>query len=642
MSAQAGIFYFDRRPVPPDVLDRLCPRNETAGPHRSGRYVSDGIALLSFALHFDSWAARERQPIVLSDESVTTWDGRLDNRDDFLVSLNGDLADDRTDATLVASALARWGDAALSRILGDWSVVRWDSRARQLRLARDYAGVRPLYYCHRPDYVVWSTSVETLAEFCEVRDELSEPYIARYITGTPLEDHTKYPGIFLVPYRASMRIDADGLARSGEFFTFEPRSIRYRRTAEYEDHYRQALTDAIRVRLRSSSPVWAELSGGYDSASIVCVANQLVRGGAAAAPAIRPVSVVPPIASPESDETRYIEAVEKFCGLQSARVEAVGVSQDGQQVATERGAGFTSGPPVKAGDYLLLSGEGGDLITMSVGRTEALVDHIKALRLKAFLSDTVTNCRLTRSPVWTAWRELLRLPVGARRSERRRNEGRVTDLAAVRRLPANDVARLYGLRREFLAAALKPSRAIAASLGRMPREKWHLLFGLHDFCAGQSFLRQADEALPALMSYPFLDRPLVEFILAVPPSILWRPAHSRGFVCGALRDALPEEVLRRNHKGDAGAAVGRFVAPAVMDLVARLAQSELVTRGYADRTVLERLLRDVLDNSLSAQLLVMRLLATEALLRRSRTGRRAPRDEPWQSSSMQATSAAGT
>lgn len=637
MSAQAGIFYFDRRPVPPDVLDRLCPRNETAGPHRSGRYVSDGIALLSFALHFDSWAARERQPIVLSDESVTTWDGRLDNRDDFLVSLNGDLADDRTDATLVASALARWGDAALRRMLGDWSVVRWDSRVRILSLARDYAGVRPLYYCHRSDHVVWSTSLETLGEFCEVRDELSEPYIARYITGTLLEEHTRYPGIFLVPCGASMRFDARRRATHSEFFRFEPRTIRYRLATDYEEHYRQVFVDAVRVRLRCSTPAWAELSGGYDSASIVCVANQLVRGRAVSAPAIRPISVLPPPASPESDETPYIEAVERFCGLQGTRAVATGMSQEDQLApADNEHSELTSALPVKAGDYLLLSGEVGDLVTMSAGRSDALLDHMKAFRLRTFLADTLTNCRLTRSPVWAAWRELLRFPLSVRRTEMQRSDGRIAELARLRHLPATDVAGLHGLRREFLSAALTPSRSIVESLERMPREKWYFLFGLRDFCAGQVVASPASEALPLLKSYPFLHRPLVEFILAAPPSTLWRPEHSRGFVCAALRDVLPAVVLRRNNKGYAGPAVGRFIAPVVMDLVGGLSKAELVTRGHADRGVLEGLLRDFLDGSLAAQLLVMRLLAAEALLRRNALNRE--HREPRQSSHVAATS----
>ena len=61
------------------------------------------------------------------------------------------------------------------------------------------------------------------------------------------------------------------------FWRFSPNSrIRYKSDAEYEQHFREVFRQAVKRRLRSDSPVLAELSGGLDSSSIVCMADEVL------------------------------------------------------------------------------------------------------------------------------------------------------------------------------------------------------------------------------------------------------------------------------------------------------------------------------------------------------------------------------
>src|SRR6266545_1142839 len=208
MAAQAGIWYFDGRPVSKAVVKTLTRVNAELGADRHASYDGSGITLLSFAQHFDALAEHEMQPVNTLDQCVLTWDGRLDNRDDFLVRFGAEQLNDRSDAALMAHALGRWHDNVLDQAVGDWSLVRWDSRARRLMLARDYAGNRPLYYRASPHFFAWSTSLVPLVELCELVGQVNERYVARSILNESLLNETCYRDILMVPAGHTVTVNA--------------------------------------------------------------------------------------------------------------------------------------------------------------------------------------------------------------------------------------------------------------------------------------------------------------------------------------------------------------------------------------------------------------------------------------------------
>ena len=76
-----------------------------------------------------------------------------------------------------------------------------------------------------------------------------------------------------------------------KYWDFDPdKRIRYRTDAEYEEHFRSAFATAVQRRLRSDRPVLAELSGGMDSSSIVCMADTVIARGAAECPRLDTIS----------------------------------------------------------------------------------------------------------------------------------------------------------------------------------------------------------------------------------------------------------------------------------------------------------------------------------------------------------------
>src|SRR5205823_100822 len=149
------------------------------------------------------------------------------------------------------------------------------------------------------------------------------------------------------------------------FWRHEPDVVRCVDRREYEERLRALWVDAVASRLRAHGTVWAELSGGLDSSSVVCMADRLIKGGRVAARAIQPISHAT-LQSHEGDERRFIAEVESRVGVASV---IVGV-EDHQDVVdpdwdwitpfAARGVGLATAQRIRErGGRLLLSGRVG-------------------------------------------------------------------------------------------------------------------------------------------------------------------------------------------------------------------------------------------------------------------------------------------
>src|SRR5207302_381895 len=109
---------------------------------------------------------------------------------------------------------------------------------------------------------------------------LNEEYIAGwFVVRFPAAHLTPYVGIHAVPPSSSVRL-GPGRANVSGYWDFDPgKRIRYRTDAEYEEHFRAVFGKAVQRRLRSDGPILAELSGGMDSSSIVCMADSIIARG---------------------------------------------------------------------------------------------------------------------------------------------------------------------------------------------------------------------------------------------------------------------------------------------------------------------------------------------------------------------------
>jgi asparagine synthase (glutamine-hydrolysing) len=611
MGVQAGVVFFNGRSTEEEsrsIITRLQPF-ATDGVST----LSDaGVVLASGACHIGTDDRVAQQSRRSTSGLVITWDGRLDNRNDLRLQLGRAIVRDAADADIALSMFETKGADGLGSLVGDWSLVIWDTRRRTLHLARDYMGVRPLYYYNDAESVMWSSSLGELATRAGRADALDERFIARFMALRLSTDVTPYTGIRAVPTASCVSLTAERTETTRRFWRLEPGVVRYRDARTYEEQLRALWCEAVGVRLRANGTVWAELSGGLDSSSVVCMADALIKERSVAATAIQPLSHVT-LQSPEGDERTFIAEVEARIGVRSV---ILGV-EDHQNIGADdldwasplapRGVQVASVRHVRRhGGRVILSGRMGDLVMgCSHDNSVAVFDDLAAGHVAASLAKMRSWSRACRKPFVEIGAELVREALRCR-------------FANLDERPMNDTQRA-GI--DLLTPALRPfaggSPAFAKSRSSGRWSTRGLMSTVLGYCNDARLAPHSDIA-DVIYTYPFAHRPLVEFVLAIPAGELSAPGVTRSLMRRAFSGFVPGRILGRQSKG--------YYPPAVMRATRRrlamlppVEQLQIVQRGWIDAARLAEAIRMQTDGGGHAGGNVqLALLLEEWLLSRDR------------------------
>lgn len=547
MSGQAGIWNFDGKPVDEAFLDKLTSAIEKYGPDGGNTYINGSTAMTYRAFHTTLESRLERQPYVTDCGNVITWDGRLDNRDELIPQLWEELTVDRTDVAIVAAAFECWGTDCFHRIIGDWAVSVWQPLKRELLLACDYMCIRHIFYYLKKDRIWWSTDLAPLVLLSGDKFHIEDDYIAGYFAHDPDAHLTPYREIREVPPGQFVRVCNDGIVSVHRYWSFSPKSrIRYKTDAEYEEHFRHVFRQSVRRRLRADTPILAELSGGLDSSSIVCMADDILAKEGAQTPRLDTLSYYDKT-EPNGDDWIYFQKIEEKRGRVGAHIDASklgsapaslehtefnplpGYLGSGRDLEAERAA------VVRNGRYrAVLSGIGGDEFLGGIPNPSAqLGDLIVQFKFIKLAQQLMAWSLVKRRP----WIQLL-------------------GQASADLLPAS-----LG---QYLAKQAEIEPWIEEQFAKRTRLAIRLLgpnenFGLwlptrRSYIGGvQLMANKIANRIPAKLvleevRYPCLDQYLIEFILSIPGSQLLRPGERRSLMRRALTGVLPHEILSRRTK----------------------------------------------------------------------------------------------
>jgi asparagine synthase (glutamine-hydrolysing) len=545
VSIQFGRWEFDGQATDPAFIRQAAA---LAAKYATGHGRAQTSGAVTF--FFDPFSTTnesdgDTQPLLDSSGIMLNWDGRLDNREELTRRLQLPKTTVLTDAEMVMEAYKQWGNRSFAALLGDWALVLWNPRKQALLLAKDFIGTRHLFYRIEASRITWSTVLDPLVLLAGGPFAISEEFVSGYLSSCPATHLTPYVGINAVPACTFLQVE-HGRATTNHYWEFNPSfRVRYRQDCQYKQHFRQIFTEAVRRRLRSTAPVLAELSGGMDSTSIVCVADSLFTAGQTPCPRLDTISYYDD-EEPNWDERPFFSLVEKRRGCEGHHIyvggtEGAFLPPDSEiyfplpgtdRFSLERAREF-GGAVRQSQSRVLLSGIGGDEF---LGGVPTPIPELQDL--------------LVRGRVLGFARQLFEFGL-----RQRRPWIHLCFDAAEEFLP-------QFLRRLYTHPPIVPwltstlvRRNIPVFWANKQRTKF---FGPRpSFQAGISTVNHMRRQLNCShltaaskhrVTYPFLDRELLAFLLAIPREQLVRPGERRSLMRRALAGLVPAEIFSRRRK----------------------------------------------------------------------------------------------
>jgi asparagine synthase (glutamine-hydrolysing) len=256
-------------PVELEVPRRMLGMIRHRGPDEFGLYRDDAVALGSARLSIIDLDTGG-QPIGNEDGRFwIVFNGEVFNYLELRTDLEsrGHRFQTHTDTEVIVHLFEDHGPECLHYLNGQFALAIWDARERQLFLARDRLGIRPLFYTRHANRLLFGSEVKSLLAYPGVAAEVDPDALNQIFTyWSTLTPRTVFRGVREIPpgHYALIRAGSVDLRRywSLDFRADPPDS---RRAEDCEEELEELLVDACRIRLRADVPVGAYLSGGLDS-----------------------------------------------------------------------------------------------------------------------------------------------------------------------------------------------------------------------------------------------------------------------------------------------------------------------------------------------------------------------------------------
>ena len=308
MCGFVGIFSFNDRMIEPPELFSMCDLIAHRGPDdsgylfldtRNGRFASykekdresatkaPPAAKLGMGhrrLSIIDLSDKASQPMKSGDGKIwLSFNGALYNYIELRQELKaaGYRFSSDSDTEVIIYAWRHWGEECLERFNGMWAIALWDSDRNQLFLSRDRMGIKPLYYHFQNGRFLFASEIKSILQAQGITREPEDTMVFDFLLWG-IKDHTErtfFKNIHQLKPGEILCVSADGTSHLKHYYHLHfNRDIgRFNSNDETTamETFDCLLRDSIKLRLRSDVPVGFCLSGGIDSSSIVCLADQI-------------------------------------------------------------------------------------------------------------------------------------------------------------------------------------------------------------------------------------------------------------------------------------------------------------------------------------------------------------------------------
>lgn len=303
MCGIVGIYGFSDK----TLVKRMCDRISHRGPDEDGYYIDDKVSLGMRRLSSIDLSTGS-QPILSENESIiVVFNGEIYNFRELREELEqkGHRFSTNSDTEVIVHAYEDYGYDCLKRFNGMFAIALWDTNRKELLLARDRIGIKPLYYTLDNANIVFASEIKPILEY-GIRREVDEIALANY---------------FILRYVPAPRTMFKGVNKlePGHYMVFNEKGMEKRKYWDLKfeplsgdrNYFVTTASDMLRRTVNkmrvTDVPVGAYLSGGIDSSVIVALMSELQE---------EPVKTFSVGFEGEYDETPYARIVAEHLGTE--------------------------------------------------------------------------------------------------------------------------------------------------------------------------------------------------------------------------------------------------------------------------------------------------------------------------------------
>lgn len=258
----------------PELLGSMATAMRHRGPDDAGAW-HDGAQRVGLAhrrLSIIDLSPAGRQPMCNEDETVwISYNGEIYNFQAHREALlqRGHRFKSQSDTEVLVHLYEELGPDMLQQLNGMFALALWDARRQQLLLARDHAGIKPLYYWQNGDSLYFASEIKALLKIPEIPREMNRACLPAYFTFLWVPgDETMLRGIRKVE-PGHYLLWKDGRTAARQWFHLAYESDNSVSTRDWIEQVHDVFLSTCRRQMVSDVPLGAFLSGGTDSSSIV-------------------------------------------------------------------------------------------------------------------------------------------------------------------------------------------------------------------------------------------------------------------------------------------------------------------------------------------------------------------------------------
>ena len=537
-------------PVNDDAVDAMTTLMAHRGPDGEGIWLSnDGRACLGHRrLAILDLAQRASQPMASADGMLhITYNGEIYNYVEIAARLRETGVNFRTtsDTEVILEAYRTWGERCVEHFNGMFAFAIHDRRRRVLFCARDRFGEKPFLFAEGTGFFAFASEYKALLALEGVAHGIDAGALVRFLErpadGLDHRRETVFTGIRQILPAEKLVLQLDDLSwRTDTYWKPSTETAQDPLPAsDAAEAFKDLLTDAVGIRLRSDVTVGSCLSGGLDSSAIVCLARRIhgtdypyhvftgrfpgsdADEGAWAEPVIRETGAIAHETFPEAEGLQ--NEIAEFSWLNELPVSSG--SQYAQWCVFRRAA--------RENVTVLLDGQGADEILG--GYEQYFGPYLHSLEREGIATADEEAAIRARYPMALsvadqAWKNRLPLAV---RSQLARFLGKGSNL-------------LFGVVPELAAESARGTRRSSEPKGLKDALRT-------DACQGflTTLLRYGDRnsmAHSREVRLPFCDHRIAEFVFAQSERALMGEAQTKRLLREAMRGILPEKIRTRWNK----------------------------------------------------------------------------------------------